>query len=150
MSYCTEFRTEIRPSIIVVHRVTAYYKRRQEFLSASGNIIALKTASEKGLTKHLSSMAWEGPWATGNLLSISTRNLRIIGKGILNLSRNRTIRSFAWPSAWVHVLNSKISRRSAPRHPRKMINLAAIALAVILIPPSLVTVSEKNKTYLCT
>ena len=42
-------------------------------------------------------------------------------------------------------MNLRISRRSAPRHPRNMITLAEIALVVIMIPPYLLTDSETKK-----
>ena len=56
--------------------------------------------------------------------------------------KNRTRYYLAWKSTQVHVINLRRSRRSAPGHPINMITLAAIDLALILIPPSLVTASE--------
>ena len=53
---------------------------------------------------------------------------------------NKTI--LAWPRNWVHVVNFRRLRRSVLRHPRNMITLVAIALSVIMIPPSLLTVSD--------
>ena len=50
-----------------------------------------------------------------------------------------------FPSAWIHVVKSIISKRSKPRHPRIVLNLAVIYLEVIIIPTSLVTVSETKE-----
>ena len=61
----------------------------------------------------------------------------------LKISRNITICSIAWLSARVHAVKSRLSKRSTSRHPRKMINLAAIDLAVIMIPEC----KEMNKLY---
>ena len=58
------------------------------------------------------------------------------------LSRNIIRLSLPWTSYRVHVVNLRISRRSASRYLRNMGSLAEIALAVIMILPSLVTVSE--------
>ena len=46
------------------------------------------------------------------------------------------------PGAPVHVVNRRRSIRSAPRNPRNTSPLAVVALAVIMIPPSLVILSE--------
>ena len=60
--------------------------------------------------------------------------------------RNKTIFYLAWIIALVHVMNSRISRRSNPRHPKIVVTLAYIDLSVINIhiTPSLVIVSEKK------
>ena len=131
-----------RPPIILVPIVTVYCERRLEWPSTSGNHKYLKIALGKVPTRHPSRKDWERPWLTGTLLSSSTRNLRINVKGIWKLSRNRTICSLAWPSAQFKVVNLIISRRYALRHPRNMITLESIIIAVILIPTSLVTVSD--------
>ena len=63
-----------------------------------------------------SMMAWEGSWVTCPILSSIIINIRRSGKGIRNMSRNRTIFSLSWTSNWFHDVHSRISRRSNPRH----------------------------------
>ena len=128
-----------RTASIMVPRVTAYCTVLQELLSASENCIAQSIALEKVLNRNTSRKAWDLSFLIGSLLSSCTIYLRISEKGMWRLSRNRTLFSLACPSAQDHVVNSRRSRRSATKHPRNMITLAAIALVVNLIPPSLVT-----------
>ena len=83
----------------------------------------------------------EGTLGNRDTAAKKYQNMRINGKGIWRLSINRTICYLARPRTQVRVVNLIWPRISVPSHPRKMITLAAISTAVILIPPYLVTAS---------
>ena len=129
----------------MVPRVTEYCAIRQKFLNASRNCIAHKISLVKVPTRHPSKMDWEGPWVKGPMLSSIIIKLKRIVKWCWNISRNRTIFSLEYPSTRVHAVNSRRSIISAPRHPRNVVTVAAIARSEILIPPSLVTSSETKE-----
>ena len=59
--------------------------------------------------------------------------------------KNKKKSYISWLSAPAHIASCRISRRSVPRHPRNTNPLAAVDLSVILISPSLVTVSDMKK-----
>ena len=138
-------RNRIRtPPNIKVFSITAWFARSMQCLIASKKTHRSENCFGKGLTRKPPRKAWEGSQVTGMLWSISTGNMKIHGKGIWNVSRNRIKFSLAWKSAWYHIVNWRIPIRSAPRNRKNMSPIAAAYLVVILIPTSLVTVSDKK------
>ena len=95
---------------------------------------------ERVPTTHPQRKSWDGSWVIVPFLSSSTINMRRSRKSSSKLSINRTRGYLAWTSNRVHIVNSRRSRRYAPRHTRNMVTLAEIALAVILVTPYIVTV----------
>ena len=145
MSYWPASSMATRPPGIVVPSITEYCARSQESMSASGNCIALIIALEKVPTSHPSGMSRKGPLVTGPLLSSSIKNMMRSGKDIWNISRNRTRYSLAWLIAWVCAVNSRRAIISTLRHTRNIITLEVIDIEVILISPSIVTVSDTKE-----